>query len=330
MRIYTLLVLLAILLLAACGTGGGDFEEERIWQQTFTPGETLVFTLDSGSTLTVPGTTFNEEHRILFSDLLEADDAIFEFYPTTPPAANDLLAGVVINTPVDAIYNAALPLTMSAREYLTNAPTILPNTDYAVYRFDFEENRWNRWGGLTATTNATGSLATLTLPTNDFMGFLGTLGIFEGHTVPALGNAVTTYVEGNTLAIGGNAIGTDVAVYQLVGEEMHPVDLSDENPGARIPALADPRDDAVMINVANVVDSDPATGYFQINLPWELIGTIVRFEFGRENAGQQVQDEWVIDYPLPFDVDDRGEGTSGMTMAYGRNTISPLPILGGS
>jgi hypothetical protein len=331
MRNIKWLVLIVLVVMAAgCGSGGGNFEGDDIWQKSFTPGNVLTITLKSGASITLPATTFAKELKIVFSDRLDADDSNPDYYPTSTHAANDMLGGVVLNTPVDTIYNASIPVTIDMHDYGTEAPVVLGDTEYAVFRFDFEENRWNRWGSLTATTNTTGTAATLTLPTTGFMGFLGSIAIFEGMTAVAAGEVAPSYIEGYVKNISNNPLGTDVAIYQLVGDVKYPVDLSSVNIAARIPTLADPLDSSKQITVACVVDSDATTGYFRIEMPWRLIGSLIRLEFGREHAGHQVQDQWVIDYPLPFDEADRGDKISALAVAYGRNTVTPQAVLAGN
>jgi hypothetical protein len=327
MRNLMWLVMGVLLILAGCGSGNSDFEESDIWQKTFTPGSALSFTLDSGASASLPADTFTEEMKLLFSDRINSDDSNPDHYPTTTHEANDQLGGIVFNTPVDALFLNSIPITIAMRDYGTLKPVVLADTQYALFRFDFEENRWNRWGSLAATTNATGTLATVTLPTSGFMGYLGTIAIFEGQTVAALGAAEPTYIEGYVKNMSNNPLGTDVAVYQLVGEVMHPVDLSADNATARVPALPDPNDESLPITAACVVDSDPTTGYFRIELPWRMVGTLTRLEFGHEHAGHQLQNEWVIDFPLPTEESERGDKVRSMAMAYGRNTISPRPVM---
>lgn len=329
MRIYKWMVLASLLILAGCGSGGGDFEDEDLWQKTFHPGTALTITLDSGSQLALPATALTEETKVLFSDVQSADDAIPDYFPTATKESNDMLGGVVINTPVDAEFNASIPVTIAMKDW-TTAPVVLTDTAYVVYRFDFEENRWNRWGDLLATTNSTGTFATLTLPSAGFIGFLGTIAIFEGMTYNALGAAAPTYIEGTVRNLSNTPLGTDVAVYQLIGDVKYPVNLSVDNTGAYVPTFADPRDSTQAITAACLINSDSTDGTFSIVLPWRLIGSLVRLEFGRQTAGHSVQDEFVIDYPLPFENADWGEEVSAVAIAYGRNTVSPEPVLAGS
>ena len=330
MRKATWMLLGLFLLLAGCGTGGGDFEDPDIWQKTFTPGTALTITLDSGARIDLPANAFTAEVKVLFSDRQDADDAFPEYFPTTTKEFNDLLGGVVLNTPVDTTYSASLPVTMAMKAYTTSPPTVLADTDYAVFRFDFEENRWNRWGDLAARTNSNGTFATLTLPTSGFMGFLGSIAIFEGLTVDALGPAVPTYIEGTVRNISNTPLGTDVAVYQLIGDVRYPVDLSTLNADTSTMSFPDPNDPSQQISIACLVNSDATDGKFHIVLPWRLIGTLVRLEFGRNTTGHLVQDEFVIDFPLPFDENDRGDQVSAVAIAYGQNTITPQPVLAGN
>jgi hypothetical protein len=180
-----LLAMCAVLLLAAgCGDVNDDFTGTNIMQRTVRPGTAETLTLAAGDSLTVPAGTFDRDTVVVFADVFTGTDASPANFPTTTKASADLLAAVVINTPVDRTWHENAPLTFDIiEEGETRIPSALTaGTNYIVYRFDFDALSWVPWGTTVATVTAGGHTATTTLPTDEFEGFVGSLALFAGKT----------------------------------------------------------------------------------------------------------------------------------------------------
>jgi hypothetical protein len=181
----TLLALCAVAwLLAGCGDANDDFTGTNIVQRTVRKSTAETLTLAAGDSLTVPADTFDRDTVVLFADVFTGTDAIATNFPTTAKLPADLLAGVVINTPVDRTFHQNLPLTFDILEDgETRFPAALTaGVKYVVYRFDFDALTWTPWGTTVATVSSDGHSASTTLPTTDFTGFIGSLALFAGKT----------------------------------------------------------------------------------------------------------------------------------------------------
>jgi hypothetical protein len=180
-----LIALCAITLLTAgCGDLNDDFTGANIMQRTVRIDTPETLTLEPGDSLTIPAGTFDEDTVVVFADVFTGTDALAANFPTTAKAADDLLAAVVINTPVDRTFHENVPLTFDIlEEGESRIPSALTAGDqYIVYRFDFDALTWAPWGTTVATVAAGGRTATATLPTDEFTGFIGSLALFAGKT----------------------------------------------------------------------------------------------------------------------------------------------------
>jgi hypothetical protein len=184
MRVTLALCAALLLLAAGCGDMNDDFTGNNLMQRTVRKDTAATLTLAAGDSLSVPAGTFDRDTVVLFADVFTGTDASTANFPTTTKAAEDLVAAVVINTPVDRTFHNNLPLTFDVIEpgesRITSALT--PNAHYIVYRFDFDALTWAPWGTTVATASADGHTATTTLPTADFTGFVGSLALFKDKT----------------------------------------------------------------------------------------------------------------------------------------------------
>jgi hypothetical protein len=177
------LAICCALLLAACGDINDDFTGANIMQRTVQPGTAATLTLAAGDSLTIPADTFDRETVVVFADVFTGTDASPASFPTATKESDDLIAAVVINTPVDRTFSANLPLTFDiikpGEDRIPSAVTA--GEQYIVYRFDFDLLSWTQWGTTVATISGDGETATATLPTEGFTGFIGSLALFEGQ-----------------------------------------------------------------------------------------------------------------------------------------------------
>jgi len=326
-----LVVLLVVLVMASagCGSRNTDFIADNSAQQSVSVGEAVTLTLLSGASLQILAGTYTEEIIVMLSDLLVTFDSDATYFPTATKDPEDILAGLVVNTPVDALATENLQVTLAFRDGINATP----GAQYAVYRFDHQGDetqitpRWNRWGSTVATVNSAGTLATATLPTADFRGYVGSLGLFVGHTVDLLPAVAPTTVTGVVRADGGGNLATDVGLYIVVGAKKYAANVTN----GRVPALPDPNNDSLSIIHANTVDS-LADGSFTITIPENLIGQFISLEFGAENAAHQMQD--YFDWLEPADdVDAPGltpalVETPHMVIWYGDNKVRSYPVEG--
>jgi hypothetical protein len=182
MRLLTATACAWVLLLAACANLNDDFTSTNIMQRTVRPDTAETLTLQAGDSLTIPAGTFNRETVVMFADVFTGGDASSAYFPTAGKDPEDLLAAVVINTPVDRTFAHNLPLTFDIiQPGESRIPSaIVPGGTYTVYRFDFDTATWAPYGDTVAVVNAGGTSATTTLPTAGFTGFIGSLAIFDG------------------------------------------------------------------------------------------------------------------------------------------------------
>jgi hypothetical protein len=325
------LAILLLLPLISCGGGESDFTGEHTAQKTLEAGEGDTISVPGGAFVQILADTYARAVTVMFSDLLAHADGDARYYPTGTEDPQDLIAGVVINTPADAVALEDMSVQFAVREGVS----VTPGTEYAVYRFDYQEDeellspRWNRWGDTMATIDGTGNFASATIPTSDLIGFVGSLAIFEGLTVAALPAVEPTVISGRVEAAGGGGLATDVGLYAMVGAEKHAVDVLN----GRAPALPDPFNEGEDIAAENTVDS-AADGSFTIEIPECLIGQYIALEFGHESAGHQLQELFnVLD---PAEDLDAAEpllllaGTENMVIWYGENKVISEPVQAGT
>jgi len=296
MRITVWMLAAGLLALAACGSGTNDFIGDHSAQQTIDAGVARDIDLTSGAAVHFPAATFAEQTIVIVADVFAATDAVPANYPTAILAGEDLFAGLVINTPADAVMGANIDVTFK----LLDTSTAVAGEQYAVYRFDFDNLRWNRWGSIIATIQAGGTTATATLPTNGMRGFIGSMAIFKGLTTATLPAVVPTTIEGTVIDANGAALATDVGIYFLVGTKREAVAVTNGN----IPAGG---------TIANTVNSD-AAGHFTMQIPENLIGQLVALEFGREDAALAVQTRFDVLDPATPNV-----SIDSMIVRYGVN-----------
>jgi hypothetical protein len=328
MRNILFVILMALAMTCAgCGSRNTDFIADNSAQQSVSFGEAATLTLLSGASLEILAGTYAQEVIIMLSDLLVSFDSDATYFPTIAQDPEDIIAGLVVNTPADTLATLNLHVTFAFRDGVT----VTPGAQYAVYRFDHQGDerqitpRWNRWGSTIATVNATGTLATATLPTTDFRGYVGSLGLFVGHTVDVLPAVTPTTITGVVRADGGGNLATDVGLYIVVGAKKYAAAVTN----GRVPVLPDPNNDSLSITHANTVDS-LADGSFTIAIPENLIGQFISLEFGTESTAHQLQDyfDWLepaddVDAPAmtPVLVE-----TPHMVIWYGENKVRSYPV----
>lgn len=304
--------LLALLLLALSGCGSGDkgFTAPNAVQKTLKKNTDTTIALEEGQSVHFPAATFAHDTVVTVSNFFAAGDADSTRFPSSTPEVGDLLGSLVINTPADAVFGADIDVTFRLATSAT-ATSLTPGDVYIVYRFDFENGRWNQWGSTAATVTADGISLTATLPTTAFVGFVGSLAVFDG--LQAGGVVTPTTLSGTVNATGGGTLATDIGLYVLQGDIRVPVAVSN----GRVPDLND--DKGQPITVANTVDS-AADGSFTFNLPEQLIGQNIALLFGAEDANHQTTNEF--DVLAPADLDDStSELVTNMVVRYGENHV---------
>jgi hypothetical protein len=307
MKRASLLLVGLALALSACGTGDEDFLGDHNSQASISALTATTITLLSGSMVHFPAATFDVNTIVMFADIFTVSDGVSAYYPTTTQASEDLLGGLVVNTPADAILGADINVLFTLRE----GAVATAGQQYAVYRFDFDDLRWNRWADTIATIDAGALTASAVLPTNGLRGFIGSVAIFAGHTADVLPAVVPTTITGTVYDSGGNPLATDVGVYFLVGTKKVEVPVTN----GRVPTGG---------TLANTVDS-AADGTFTIQIPENLIGALVALEFGREDAALRVQEEFDVLAPATPRT-----AVSGMVLRYGENNVDSQRVLPGT
>jgi len=341
--------LVFILVLAGCSSGSSEFTATNSAQRAIKDGVAATITLDSGASVHFPAQAFSSDVQVMFADLLQSKDGDATYYPTGSNDPEDLLAGVIVNTPADQVIRRDITVTFAFRAGLTATA----GDRFILYRFDYEDDndsdstgsRWNRWGNRYATVSATTStagrtLATVTLPTYDLIGYIGSLAIFDGHTVPVpmaeVDPANSTWIEGYAMGSGNNGVATDVAIYVAVGAKMYAVDVLNTN--ARTPVLPGVSSNYIINGRENTITSD-ADGFFRFYIPENLIGQFVAIEFGRESANFSTEDNFYLVRPevaiadtaaVPTVVGNDAnlllDDTKNMVVRYGLNTVVSYPI----
>jgi hypothetical protein len=179
-----ILALACAWLLTGCGDLNDDFTGTNIMQRTVRAGEAATLTLQAGDSLSIPAGTFTEETVVVFADVFTGGDASTAYFPTAGKAPEDLIAAVVINTPVDRTFHENVGLTFDIIR--PGDPPRIPSAvsagqQYILYRFNFDTLVWEEWGGTVATVSGDAETATCTLPTDEFTGFVGSLALFDGQ-----------------------------------------------------------------------------------------------------------------------------------------------------
>jgi hypothetical protein len=288
---------------ASCGSGKNDFDSENTIQRTINTGVAETLTLLSGAAVTFPTASYAEDTVVMVSDELTSEDSYATFFPTAAQDIDDLLGALVINTPVDKVIGADLPIRFAVLPDLTAEP----NAEYAVYRFDFDNNTWQRWGGITVATDSTDGFADGVIPANGFRGFIGSLAIFSGLTTDVLPVAEQTTVSGTVADATGAPLATDIGVYIAVGGVRYPVAVLN----GRIPDGG---------TVANTVDS-AANGTFMIEMLDRTVGQLVAVIAGLEDPVYKAQENVDVLAPAEF-----AEDVKTFVLRYGENNIDHYPV----
>lgn len=272
-----------MLLQGACGGGNDDFSSMNLLQETIEADQAASLQIESGGRLDIPAGTFDEETVVIFSNYFTGTDSNFSRFPTATPAVDDLLAGMVVNTPVDVLFHNNITLQFQEVQLINSAASISALTvgkRYRVYRFDFENAVWNQWGSTVATVEAGGETAVATLPTAGMRGFIGSLALFEG--LEDTGSVTPTVISGTVRDSSGGPVATDVALYLNIGGIRFPVAVNN----GRIPDVT--YEGNVDAEIANTVDS-AADGSFTMQLGDALIGQLVSIDFGLEDPAWSTQ-----------------------------------------
>ncbi len=304
------LLALLLLALAGCGNGNDGFTAPNSVQKTIKKNTADSIVLEEGQSASFPAATFIHDTTITLSNFFAAGDADTTRFPSTTPEAGDLFGSLVLNTPADTVFGADVSVTFRLGE-LASVTSLTPGDDYIVWRFDFENGRWNQWGGTIATVQADGVSLVATLPTTGAVGFIGSLAVFDGLEAGAA--PVATFIDGRVVSTSGSGIATDVSLYALVGDIRVPIAVSN----GRVPDAND--DNGQPITVANTVDS-AADGSFSFELPEHLIGQGVSILFAAEDDSHPTQTEF--DVLAPADLDDSSaEYVKNMIVRYGENNV---------
>ena len=301
-------LLVGACLLAGCGTGSTDFTGVNTSQVTILENQEATVSVSSGAQAHFPAGTLAKQTVVVFSDILVSSDASEPNYPTATKVAEDLVAAVVINIPADALMSANVDVTFATRAGIT----AVAGEHYCVYRYDFDNKRWNRWGATLATMDGTGTLATALLPTDGMYGFIGSLAIFAGLTETSQGAAVPTVINGMVTDGSSAPVATDVSLYYLIGSQKTPVAVTGGH------ALAGG-------TVANAVNS-AADGSFTMTIPENLIGQLIAIEFGKDDTAWATQTRFNVLAPAETPLAD----VLSMVIRYGANNVTSLPLVPGA
>lgn len=301
--------LILLCALSGCGAGTNEFIADHSGQQSLDPGVAETLTLLSGAEIHFPAAAFAVETIVVFADVFASSDGTPAYFPTATMVAEDLVAGLVINTPADAVMGADFDVRFRIRDGVN----VTVGQEYAVYRYDFDNLRWNRWGDTFATVQSAGAdaYASATLPTNGMQGFIGSLALFVGNTTDVLPAVVPTTLEGTVYDENGDPLATDVAIYFLIGTNKAAAAVTN----GRIPTGG---------TIANTVDS-AADGSFTLQIPENLIGQLVALEFGREDATRRVQTEFDVLAPA-----SPVTAVESMVVRYGENNINSQRVITGN
>ena len=311
----------AVCFLSSCGSGEQDSDSEHQALRTLDGISAVSITLVGGTTVNFPANTFSSQTIVIIADLFLSTDANSVYFPTATPASNDLLGAMVINTPIDELMQHNLTLTFELQDFNADQATsavggVSAGQEYAVYRFDFDNLRWNRWGATSVSIDGSLRFATGSLPTAGMRGFIGSVAIFRGNDLAALPAPVLTTLSGRVIDNNGNGVATDVGLYLMVGALKYAASVDN----GRIPNLLQPTDSKQQIDKFNTVDS-AADGTFTLELPVNMVGQLINLEFGHEQSGQIIQDEFDVLAP----ANPVNELVSTV-IRYGDNNIVSRPV----
>jgi len=348
MRYYSWLCILLIAALIGCGSGNDDFltEDSGQWTVTANQAATLSLAAPSLAQVQIPAGTFGEDTIIMLGDDLLREDGSWRYFPTVDQSAiteanedamgeahaDDVLAGLVVNTPADAYFANNITVRFDIRDEVT----VTAGDVYVVYRFDHQDDnddiepRWYRWGNDTfATVDAGGETATAVLPTAEMRGYIGSLAIFAGLVETIMEpSEQDTVVRGRVVDGNGNGVATDVGMYIPIGGLLYPVNLPVGS--AEVPVnVPHPVRDNVIITERNTLRTG-ADGLFEFLIPDKLIGQYVALKFGTESQIYEEQDEFDLLVP---GADPSNPGslvllseTENMVIWYGTNSLISRPV----
>jgi hypothetical protein len=320
---WLVLALVALAGAGCSGSNGETFQTVTSAQTTIINGAATTLALTSNlESVTFPANCFSRNTiALISSDLAPAaaardDDPYLTYYPTTTKAVTDLIAGVVINTPVDRLYHGNVDVKL----FFYDGFSRIPGDQYLVYRFDFNDLVWDRWGAVVATVDPGGATASFTLPTAGFRGFIGSLALFKGLQ-PGTSPAYTpTTLTGTVYDESGGPLSTDIGLYYYVGTVQYPVDLP-AGSGAHVPAGGPYRN----------TFSSVADGTFSITLPDYMIGQALNIEFGREDDTRLAQPNFNIVSPQYSNyVGQVFTNVPVVTLGYGVNVVQSQPVRAGA
>jgi len=301
--------------LAACGSSGTeDFAGARIVQRTVKAGEaevTIELSLNKPK-LVIPAATFSKDTIVIFADEPRGVDTAMLYFPTPAPHdVTDQLACLILNTPIDALFDKDLQVTF----VLPATPVVAGGTQLILYRFDYgsDDPHWNVWGGTNATVSADGHTATATLPTTGLRGYVGSVALFNGMTADQAPDRATTIAGVVKDASDTPLASIDVAVFVMVGNTKYPTEIA--NADRRAPAGG---------TIENVIDT-AADGSFTVEVPDNLVGQMVHLSFGFEAADYHAQDRFDILAPAKPATD-----AQALIVRFGANNVLPRPLTAGT
>lgn len=320
-RLFGLLAITMAGFLLSCGSGEEDTDSEHQALRTLDGINAELVTLVGGTTVNFPAGTFETETIVIIADLFLSNDATSVYFPTATPESNDLLGAIVINTPIDELMHHNLSITFELQDFsVTSAVSqvggVASGQDYAVYRFDFDNLRWNRWGGTSVAIDGSRRFASGTLPTGGMRGFVGSIAIFRERDVASIPAPVQTMLSGRVVDNNGNGVSTDVGIYLMVGALKYAASVDN----GRIPNLLQPTDGRFQIDKFNTVTSG-LDGTFTMLMPDNMVGQLINLEFGHEATGTIAQEEFDVLAPAT-PVNE----LISTVVRYGDNNVVSRPV----
>lgn len=311
-----------LVLMVGCGSTTQDSDSPHSVVKTIENGEAVQYTLLGGTSVTFPANTFDEDTIIVFSDLFTDNDANPAYFPGTANTAGGLLGAMVVNTPADQYLANNLPVTFELIDLSGQAASavdgVTAGQEFAVYKFDPDNLRWNRWGNTLVTVDSSMQYASGVLPTEGMLGYVGSLALFRGHGFPDISVAEKTYIHGTVRDNASNPVSTDVTLYVLIGANRYAFPIGNDDafipdiPGAQHFNAGDP--------IANAVMSD-SDGNFTVEITDNLIGKLVNLSFGLADESFSGTDK--------FDVLTPGQEAPEvdyMRVSYGDNQTASRPV----